>query len=184
MLKKPHRILIENNLSHIIPFQHEEMDNWRNSLSGGLQVRFKDTNIILQGGVDDIWLNTKTDEIIIADYKSQHSNYGVSQETYFKSFYHDGYKTQLDFYAYLLIGMGFKVSKDAYLYICNAIEKDDGFHGKMHFEEVLIHYEVKTDYIDDHVQSMIDTMNSENVPEANESCENCAYARMREQLEK
>ena len=54
----------------------------------------------------------------------------------------------------------------------------------MHFEEVLIHYEVKTDYIDDHVQSMIDTMNSENLPEANESCENCAYARMREQLEK
>ena len=44
--------------------------------------------------------------------------------------YHDGYKIQLDFYAYLLIGMGFKVSKDAYLYICNAIEKDDGFHGK------------------------------------------------------
>ncbi len=181
--QKPHRILIKNNLSHIIPFQHDNIDKWRNSLSGGLQVRFKDSNIILQGGVDDIWLNTKTDEIIIVDYKSQQSNYVVSQETYFKSPYREGYKTQLDFYAYLLKGLGFNVSKDSYLYICNAIEKDDGFFGKMHFDEVLIHYEVKTDYIDDHVQSMINTMNSDILPESNESCENCAYAHMRSDSE-
>ena len=182
--QKPHRILVENNLSHIVPFQHDDIEHWRNSLSGGLQVRFKDTNIILQGGVDDVWFNTQTEEVIIADYKSQQSNYGVSQETYFKSVYHDGYKTQLDFYAYLLKGMGFKVSKDAYLYICNAIEKDDGFFGKMHFDEVLIHYEVKTDYIDDHVQLMIDAMKRDKLPDSNESCENCAYARMRGESEK
>ena len=45
--QKPHRILIENNLSHIIPFIVQMITG--NSLSGGLQVRFKDTNIILQG---------------------------------------------------------------------------------------------------------------------------------------
>ena len=67
----------------------------------------------------------------------------------------EGYKTQLDFYAYLLKGMGFKVSKDAYLYICNAKEIDEGFHGKMLFDEILVHYEVKTDYLDNGIQNWI-----------------------------
>ena len=177
--KKPHRIMIKNDLGHLVPFQHEDIDIWRNSLSGGLKHRFKDTNIILQGGVDDIWYDSKTEEVIVADYKSQHDKKEVSQVTYFNGFYKEGYKTQLDFYAYLLKGMGFKVSKDAYLYICNAKEIDEGFHGKMLFDEILVHYEVKTDYLDNGIQKMINVMNSEEVPESNKSCENCAYARQR-----
>ena len=177
--KKPHRIMIENNLHHLIPFQHEDIDKWRNSLSGGLKHRFKDTNIILQGGIDDVWFNTTTEELIVADYKSQQKNEEVTQENYFKSSYKEGYKRQLDFYAYLLKGMGYKVSSDAYFYICNAKEVDEGFHGKMLFDEVLIHYEVKTDYLEDDIQKMIDLMNSDNIPESHLSCENCAYARQR-----
>ena len=52
--------------------------------------------------------------------------------------------------------MGYKVSSDAYFYICNAKEVDEGFHGKMLFDEVLIHYEVRTDYLEDDIQKMID----------------------------
>ena len=29
------------------------------------KINFKDTNIILSGGVDDIWIDTKTNELII-----------------------------------------------------------------------------------------------------------------------
>ena len=38
------------------------LDEWRDSLHYGIKHRFKDTNIILQGGVDDVWFNTKTKE--------------------------------------------------------------------------------------------------------------------------
>ena len=182
--QKPHRILVENNLSHIVPFQHDDIEHWRNSLSGGLQVRFKDTNIILQGGVDDVWFNTDTEEIVVADYKSQQKNEEVTQENYFRGAYKEGYKRQLDFYAYLLKGMGYKVSSDAYFYICNAKEVDEGFHGKMLFDEVLIHYKIKTDYLEDEIQKMIDMMNSSEIPNSHESCENCAYARQRSIIDK
>ena len=111
--------------------------------------------------------------------KSQQKNEEVSQETYFNGPYKEGYKRQLDFYAYLLKGMGYKVSSDAYFYICNAKEVDEGFHGKMLFDEVLIHYEVKTEYLEDDIQKMIDVMNTDNIPESHLSCENCAYARQR-----
>ena len=57
--------------------------------------------------------------------------------------------------------MGYKVSSDAYFYICKAKEVDEGFHGKMFFDEVLILYEVKTEYLEDDIQKMIDVMNTE-----------------------
>jgi hypothetical protein len=174
--------LVQNNLSHIIPFQHDNIDQWRDSLHHGLKARFKDTNIILKGGIDDVWINTNTDELIVADYKSQQSNYGVSQSTYFNSPYKDGYKKQLDFYAYLLKEMGFKVSNDSYLYICNAINENKGFNGKMIFDEVLIHYKVDTSYLDNQIQNMIDVLNNTKPPQSNESCENCAYANKRSEL--
>jgi len=182
-LQKPHRIMIKNNLNYIIPFKDERMDEWRNSFKG-IRNRYKKSNIILYGGVDDIWFNTKTEELIVCDYKSQHKTSKVSQETYFSDPYKDGYKRQLDFYAYLLKNMGFKVSSDAYLYICNAIEVEDGFHGKMLFDEILIQYDVQTDYLDEDIQKMIDVMNSNRVPESNDSCENCAYARQRSSYDK
>ena len=193
--QEPHRIMLENNLDHLVPYKSEIikdkngndkllLDEWRDSIHYGLKYRFKDTNIILQGGIDDVWFNTKTEELIVADYKSQHKKDGVSQETYFDDPYKDSYKRQLDYYAYLLNGMGYKVSSDAYLYICNAKEIDEGFHGKMLFDEVLIHYKIKSDYLETKIQKMIDAMNSENIPNSHESCENCAYARQRSVIDK
>ena len=193
--QEPHRIMLKNKLDHLVPYKSEIikdkngndkllLDEWRDSIHYGLKYRFKDTNIILQGGIDDVWFNTKTEELIVADYKSQHKKDGVSQETYFDDPYKDSYKRQLDYYAYLLNGMGYKVSSDAYLYICNAKEIDEGFHGKMLFDEVLIHYKIKTDYLETEIQKMINTMNAENIPNSHESCENCAYARQRSVIDK
>ena len=81
--QKPHRIMLDNNLDHLVPYKSEIikdkngndkllLDEWRDSIHYGLKYRFKDTNIILQGGIDDVWFNTKTEELIVADYKSQH----------------------------------------------------------------------------------------------------------------
>ena len=193
--QEPHRIMIQNNLNHLVPYKSETikdkkgndkllLDEWRDSIHYGLKHRFKDTNIILQGGIDDVWFNTKTEELVVVDYKSQHKKDVVSQDTYFDDPYKDSYKRQLDYYAYLLKGMGYKVSSDAYLYICNAKEVDEGFHGKMLFDEVLIHYKIKTDYLEAEIQKMIDAMNSENIPSSHDSCENCAYARQRSVIDK
>ena len=60
----PHRIFSRFGLDHVVPFQHEDMDKWRNSLHHGLQIQFKDTNIILHGGIDDIWLDKKNSLVL------------------------------------------------------------------------------------------------------------------------
>ena len=85
------------------------MDKWRDSLHHGLTARFEDTNIILTGGVDDIWQNTKNGKLILVDYKSQANSAPLEPKTYLSDVYKHGYKVQIDFYAYLLQKMGFDV---------------------------------------------------------------------------
>ena len=60
------------------------MEAWRTN-SKGISIRFKDTNLILYGSVDDIWQNTETKELIIVDYKSQGQADSVDPNTYLMS---------------------------------------------------------------------------------------------------
>ena len=175
----PHCLCVENGMSHVVPFDHPDMDKWRDSLRHGLIHRFGETNIILSGGVDDIWQDTNTKQLIVVDYKSQAKKTQVETKTYLSDVYHGGYKIQMDFYAYLLTEMGFEVFPTAYFYVCNADRHATGFFGEMKFYETLVPYDWNINWIPEKVQSMIDLMNADDVPSSTESCENCAYSRQR-----
>lgn len=181
--QKPHRLFMENGLEHLVPLQHPEMDNWRNSLHHGLKARFGDTNIILFGGVDDIWQNTNNGKLVVADYKSQANTRPLEPWSYLSDAYKQGYKMQMDFYAYLLQLMGFDVEETAYFLVCNADRTAAAFNGEMNFQEVLIPYKWNSDWIEGKIWEMIDLLNNTNIPPANPSCKNCAYARQRASLE-
>lgn len=179
----PHRLFKKYGLEHIVPFKHPSMDDWRNSISKGLMWRYKDSNIILTGGVDDIWFNTKTNELIVVDYKSQASTSNVETESYLNSPYHEGYKVQIDFYNYLLTNMGFTTSDTSYFLVVNANRNAEGFNGSMEFSETLVPYKHDFLWIDKEVEKMIDCMNSSELPESHISCENCAYSKERAKIE-
>ena len=204
--QKSHQILIENKLDHVIPYKNEEtainiygdpivsstskepyekMEAWRLNYHG-LQARFKKTNFILYGSVDDIWLDTKNNDLILVDYKSQANEKKVSQETYWEGDFKTSYQTQLDFYFYLLKQQNFKetISDDAYLLVVNARGLEDKFDNKLLFESTLIHTKVKDDYLENEIHEMIDVFNSHNIPESNKLCKNCAYARQRSVIDK
>jgi hypothetical protein len=196
--KVSHRKLIEKKLNHIIPYdagltkitnskkeilELPLIDVWRDAMHRGIKARYKNTNILLGGGIDDLWINTNTNELIIVDYKSQASNKVVSQETYFpKGGFHDSYKTQLNFYAYVLKAMKEageiknNISKDSYLYVVNGLETEKGFNGVMNFSESLIYHEIETEYLDSEIHKMIMCINSDKIPPSDDSCKNCAYS--------
>jgi len=179
----PHRLFLKNDLAHLVPFRHNDIDKWRDSLHHGLMTRFFDTNIILTGGVDDIWLNTKNKRLVLADYKSQANSKPLSAESYLSDAYKKSYKVQMDFYAFLLLKMGFQVDETAYFLVCNADRAANGFFGEMKFQEALIPYNWDASWIDAQVYSMIEVLNSHNIPSAHPSCKNCAYALRRAEFE-
>ena len=172
----PHRLFESNGLSHVVPFKHPEIDNWRNSLNHGLMHRYKNTGIILTGGVDDIWLNTITRELIIVDYKSQAKCGRFDKKNYLEDPFHKAYKIQMDFYAYLLLGMGFNVQPISYFLVCNAKRDEDKFNKTMLFDEYLVPYTWENDWIESRLDEMVALMNQKEIPESNYSCKNCAYA--------
>ena len=143
----------------------------------------EDSNIILHGGVDDIWFDQRQEKLIVVDYKSQASSRSVTTDDYLAGVYHQSYKIQLDFYAYLLTKMGFDVSPVGYFYVCNADREAPGFNGRLIFQETLVPYEWSIDWIDAAVRGMIDVLNSYDLPKRTQSCENCAYAHQRALME-
>ena len=180
----PHRSFQKAGLTNVVPFAHEEIEKWRDSMHAGLKYEIPGTNISLSGGVDDIWQDIKSEQLIVVDYKSQANNNPVTPEDYLNGTYHQGYKIQMDFYAFLLTKMGFDVSPIAYFYVCNADRSAPGFGGKMYFEETLVPYQWDSSWIEKRVFEMLEILNSDKMPESNLACENCAYSRQRAIMEK
>ena len=204
--QKTHPILIEKKLNYIVPYKNEDtavniygdpiirsdtkipyekMEAWRSNFHG-LQTRFKKTNFVLYGSVDDIWLDTKKNSLILVDYKSQANAKEVSPETYWDGDFKSGYQRQLDFYFYLLKQQNFKetISDDAYLLVVNARGLEEKFDNKLLFESKLIHTKVGDENLENEIQEMINVFNSDDVPDANKLCKNCAYARQRSVIDK
>tara|TARA_B100001996_G_scaffold309714_1_gene251396 strand:- start:672 stop:1484 length:813 start_codon:yes stop_codon:yes gene_type:complete len=181
--QKPHRLMLENDLSHIVPFKHEDMDKWRDALRGGIKYRYKSSNLILKGGVDDVWFDTLTEEIIIVDYKSQASFNKVNSEDYLSNPFHEAYKIQMDIYAYLFTMNGFKVSDITYFYVANCRKDLKGFNSKLVFDETLVPYKHRTHWIDGKIDEMIDVLNSKDLPKFNPFCQNCACSKVRAEFE-
>ena len=130
----------------------------------------------MTGGVDDIWQDTVSKKLIIVDYKSQAKNGSIDSKEYLEDPYHEAYKIQMDFYAYLLSGMGFEVDKYSYFLVCNARREDREFNKKMNFDEYLIPYKWSIDWIEDKLNEMVLLMNEDKIPASNQSCKNCAYS--------
>ena len=172
----PHRLFISNQLNHLVPFDHPEIDAWRDSLHRGLKHRYKKTNIILTGGVDDIWFDKISKNLIIVDYKSQAKFGNLDKVDYLEDPYHHNYKIQIDFYAYILQNMGFDINKKAYFLVCNAKRDSNEFNKKMAFDEYLVPYNWDANWIEKEIDKMIQVLNNNNIPESNSSCKNCAYS--------
>ena len=153
-------------LEHIIPFDHEHLNNWTNSLHYGLNDSYfntvhKETNIKFGGGLDDVYLNTETDQIHIIDYKSQAQGtrnpdtYEVKPSS-LNDPWKIGYKRQMDMYVWVARQKGLNVSNTGYFVYVDAqhkhiegmlIDRDPSI-GWMKFNASIIPYEADTSWVE------------------------------------
>lgn len=76
-----------------VPFQHEDIDDWRENFKG-VQYLHTPTNLLISGAVDDIWVKPNG-ELIVADYKATSKNEEI---TALDQDWQDGYKRQSEIY--------------------------------------------------------------------------------------
>ena len=172
--KIPHPIMLKNKLN-FIPYDNESLDVWRNSLTGGIAFHHEKTNLIIHGGIDDIWFDLDSKKLVVVDYKAQSSSNAVLASTYLKSECRFSYKIQMDVYVFILRKMKFEVSDTTYFYVCNAEKKRSKFDNKIDFEVSLIPYKVDTNWIDEKIVEMKKILNHKEIPDINIECEKCAY---------
>ena len=172
--KKPHPVMVKYNLD-FVPYQHKDLDIWRNSLKGGISYLDEKTNLIIHGGIDDLWLDLKEKKLVVVDYKSQSSNYPVTVSSYLNSQWHLSYKLQMDIYVHILRKMSFNVSDLSFFYVCNGEKTNDKFENKIDFKTMLIPYKTNTVWIEKKIKEMKDVLNLESPPNIETTCEKCAY---------
>ena len=170
-----HQIMIDYNLKNIFPFQHKDLDKWRDSLHYGFMYIHKDLNLKLKGGIDDLWFDKKTSELIIVDYKSTStSKYEINEKNYLDDPFHDDYKNQMNFYGYIFEKGGFKV-KTTYFLVVNGLKNGRFFNNELKFKPTLVEYKPQTDHVEEKLEEMKSIMDDRKIPPARPECENCSY---------
>lgn len=158
-----------------VPFDDQRMEEWRDALRRGIQYHHKATNLILRGGVDDIWINPKK-ELIIVDYKATSKKEGPSTTDDL----YDSYKRQVEIYQWLFRKNGFAVSSTAYFVYVNGKSDAAAFDGKLEFDVRLIGYEGDDSWVDDAIIRLHKLLISDVIPEPGTAfgggpCDFCLY---------
>jgi CRISPR/Cas system-associated exonuclease Cas4 (RecB family) len=130
---KPHPIMTDNQIK-AVPYVHADLEKWRHNFTG---VQFIDpnTNLLVTGAVDDIWVDDEG-QLIVVDYKAT----AKSSEVNIDSDWQMSYKRQMEVYQWLLRRNGFKVNKTGYFVYTNARLDIDGFDDHLEFHTKLIPY--------------------------------------------
>ena len=169
----PHPVMKrKKTLMNVVPFQHKEIDEWRRNF-GGFKVFDRDLNLELKGAVDDVWIDLKTKELIIVDYKST-SKKEIIEEKWLADKYSEDFLKQMNFYKFIFEKAGHKI-KTTFFYIVNGLKKDRPFNNIMKFEDHLIEYNPSTDQIQSQLKEMKKLMDGKAIPPRTPKCESCDY---------
>ena len=166
--QEPHPLMKKYSID-AIPYQHEDLKDWRENFKG-VQVHHKDTNLILTGAIDDVWINPKS-KLMVVDYKSTSKNGEVTLDADWQI----AYKRQMEFYPWLLRKNGFEVSRTGYFVYCNGNKSKKAFNGKLEFNSKIISYIGNDDWVKQTILDAHACLSCDEIPPITYSCEICLY---------
>jgi hypothetical protein len=155
-----------------VPLAHEKIEEWRDALRRGITYLHKDTNFMITGGVDDVWVDKKG-ELMIVDYKATSKEEEVSIDADWQI----AYKRQMEIYQWLFRKNGFKVSKTGYFVYCNGDSDKEAFDGKLEFDIKIIPYEGDDSWIEKTIVDAHKCLNGNKIPDAGSDCDYCKYVK-------
>jgi len=164
---EPHPLMLEHGVD-AVPFQHPNLDTWRQNFVG-VQVLHEPTNLHIFGAVDDVWEH-RDGTLAVVDYKSTSINGEITLDASWKGCY----KRQMEIYIWLLRGNGFRVSDTGFFVYVNGRKDLEGFHGKLEFETYLLPYTGNSDWVEGTILRAHQCLMGE-LPEASKYCQWCAY---------
>lgn len=165
----PHPLMVEAGID-AVPFQHEDMDKWRDALRHGVMVDHQATGFVVRGAVDDIWV-TPGGMLLVVDYKATSKDGEVNLDADWQ----DGYKRQMEVYQWLLRQNGFEVSDTGYFVYANGRRNEKQFDAKIRFDIKVIPYVGSDEWVEPTLLQIKQVLDDERVPSASPDCDYCTY---------
>lgn len=153
-----------------VPLDDKKIDKWRDALRGGIEYLHPATNLLITGGIDDVWVNPQG-EFIIVDYKAT----SKEEEVTIDADWQDGYKRQMEIYQWLFRQNGYQVSSTGYFVYCNGDTDKTAFDGKLEFKIKLIPYKGNDAWINNTILDIHNCLNSNVLPDPGADCDYCQY---------
>ena len=163
-----HPIILEYGID-AKPFKHPDIEDWR-TRNKGIGFLDNDTNLYFYGLVDDVWISTINEKLIV-DYKATSKKGEVSLNAPWQI----SYKRQVEIYQWLFRKNGFDVEDIAYFVYCNGRSDKDEFNNILEFKTKIISYKGDSDWIDPITREIKKTLDSDNIPLSDPNCEYCRY---------
>ena len=167
--------LVERYGLDAVPLSDERMPEWRDALRRGISYLHEPTNLLIRGGIDDVWVNP-AGEFIIVDYKATSKKIGPSTQDDL----YDSYKRQLEIYQWLFRKNGFTVSSTVYFVYVNGKSDAEAFDAKLEFDIELIPYTGSDTWVESTVYDLKKMLMSDDIPLVGKAfgggpCEYCTY---------
>lgn len=160
-----------------VPFQHEKMDQWRENFVG-VQYVHPETNFLVFGAVDDLWVNAKG-ELHVVDYKATSKDGEIFLED---TKWHNQYRRQMEVYQWLLRHNGLKVSDTGYFVYVNGKKDRKAFDGKLEFDVKIIPYTGSDKWVENAIIKARKCLDG-SLPPASKTCEYCLYKQISSEVE-
>jgi hypothetical protein len=154
-----------------VPFKHKNMHTWRENFEG-VEYLHEPTGFTISGAVDDIWV-APSGELIVVDYKATSKAGTIT--TLEDSSWNEQYRRQMGVYQWLLRNNGFDVSPRGYFVYANASSDEKAFDAKLTFEVTVVPCDGETEWIDDILPKIKETLESDAIPPSGKACEYCTY---------
>ena len=164
-----------------VPAQHEKLNSWRENFEG-VMYSHPETGMMISGAIDDLWINPKTGEYIVVDYKATAKDEPKKELTV--GGFDDAYRKQMEIYQWLLRKNGLKVSDTGYFVYCTGKANQEKFDKVIEFDVVLIPYIGNDSWVDGVILEIKKCLDSSDIPASGESCEYCMWFNARSDLEK
>jgi hypothetical protein len=154
------------------PAQNENIDEWRENFKG-VQFFHKPTGMTISGAIDDLWVNSKGEHIIV-DYKATAKDNPIL-ELDSESKYHNAYKRQMEVYQWLVRKNDLKVSNTGYFVYCTGRRDQKAFDKLIEFDIKLIPYTGDDQWVEPTILEIKKCLEKNTIPKQGSACELCAW---------
>ncbi len=164
--------LVEEYGIDAVPYNHKDLKQWRGEVTAyvGAVALDEKSNLLVNGLVDDVWINSK-EELVIVDYKATSTTKEISLEDQYKQ----GYKRQMEIYQWIFRKLGHKVSSTGYFVFANAQKDREKFDGKLEFEMTILPHLGTDGWVNLALLELKECLLSEQLPKPSPDCDYCTY---------